>query len=340
MVKYPAISQFKSLIREVSLDCRYMGKDEDGHPLYNNNQLPILDFIGTCKIHGSNGSVRYDNTGNLVAQSRERELSLLSDNHGFCAFIFKHEELIRGLCENLIQDNDQVVIYGEWFGQGINGGVAVNQLSKRFAVFGIRWIKEGITDFWADTINLSHWLNPFINDLNNNNVYNIAQFGIWNISIDFNNPTMIQNKLIEITNSIEKECPVGRYFGISGTGEGAVWSHISKKFYQFKVKGFLHQNSKVKSLAPVDEELLKNVKEFADNFVTEARLKQGIEFLKYELLLDPIPTNMGPFIRFIVSDIMKEESNAMLQSDLNPKKVAQEISKLARNWFIKNNDYQ
>ncbi len=182
---------------------------EDSHCFFANGVL----------VHNSNGGCRYNKNGKLVAQSRERDLSLLSDNHGFCSFVFKHEKLFRELCENLIQDNDQLIIYGEWFGQGINGGVAVNQLSKRFAIFGIRWVNEGMPDYWVDTISLNHWLNPFIEDLNNNDIYNITQFGTWNISIDFSRPEMIQNQLIEITNEIEQECPAGRYFGVSKLNE-------------------------------------------------------------------------------------------------------------------------
>lgn len=239
-IKYPSIDQFKTVIKAVTQDTRYAGRDENDHPIYNQDPLPTLDFIGTTKIHGSCAGYRYNKNGELVAQSRERDLSLLSDNYGFCAFVFKHEKLFRELGENLIQDNDQVVVYGEWSGMGIQANVAVSQLPKRFYIFGIRWIKEGMPDCWVDTISLNHWLNPFIEDLNNNDIYNITQFGTWNISIDFNHPEMVQNRLIEITNEIEQECPVGRYFGVSGIGEGAVFSHNSDRFYQFKSKGSLH----------------------------------------------------------------------------------------------------
>ena len=310
----------------------------DEHPNQEMWDIEIEDshcfFANGVLVHNSNGSTRYDKSGELVAQSRERELSLLSDNHGFYSFVFKREKLFRELCENLIQDNDQVVVYGEYFGSGINGGVAVNQLSKRFAIFGIRWIKEGMLDIWADTISLNSWLDPFIQDLNDNDIYNITQFGTWKIDIDFNSPELAQNKLIEITNEIERECPVGRYFGISGIGEGLVASHNGEHFYQLKSKGTLHSNTKVKILNPIDEELLKSVKEFANNFVTESRLKQGVEFLKTELLLEPTPENTGAFIKHIVTDIFKEENENILVNNLNPKKVAQEIGTLARKWYF------
>lgn len=52
MIKYPSIGQFKNVIKTVAQDTRYFGKDENGDPLYNNDPLPTLEFIGSTKIHG------------------------------------------------------------------------------------------------------------------------------------------------------------------------------------------------------------------------------------------------------------------------------------------------
>ncbi len=51
-IKYPSIDQFKTVIKAVAQDTRYAGRDENDHPIYNQDPLPTLDFIGTCKIHG------------------------------------------------------------------------------------------------------------------------------------------------------------------------------------------------------------------------------------------------------------------------------------------------
>ena len=52
MIKYPSIEQFKNVIKEVTNTTRYMGKDENGVNIYNNDMLPVLRFKGTTKIHG------------------------------------------------------------------------------------------------------------------------------------------------------------------------------------------------------------------------------------------------------------------------------------------------
>lgn len=227
---------------------------------YSNQELWDIEvedshcyFANGILVHNSNASCVYnvaDET--LTAQSRTRELSPLSDNYGFCAFMLKNETLIKDLCETILRDYDTyntVVIYGEWFGKGINSGCAIHQLDRKFAIFGIRLLNEN-SNKWIDGIDLREMFTKididsffFTNDgitlqkLNDNDIYCITQFGIWVIDIDFNHPELVQNKIINITNKIEEECPVGKFFGVSGTGEGVVFSHNGEHFYQFKSKG-------------------------------------------------------------------------------------------------------
>lgn len=350
MIKYPSIEQFKNVIKEVASNTRYAGTDESGHPIYNNNPLPVLTFTGTVKTHGSNASCVYnvvDET--LTAQSRTRELSPLSDNYGFCAFMLKNETLIKDLCETILRDYDTyntVVIYGEWFGKGINSGCAIHQLDRKFAIFGIRLLNEN-SNKWIDGIDLREMFTMididsffFTNDgitlqkLNDNGIYCITQFGIWVIDIDFNHPELVQNKIINITNKIEEECPVGKFFGVSGTGEGVVFSHNGEHFYQFKSKGEKHSLSTVKTLAPIDEELYNNIKDFAENYTSEVRLEQGITFLRDELQLEISPKNTGAFIKWVVQDVIKEEQNNIIENGFDFKKVAQAISKIASKWYL------
>ena len=332
MIKYPSIGQFKNAIHEVKQKIRFAGIQDD-IAIYNSASLPILTFTGTCKIHGTNSVLKYSKDGSLTPQSRERELSLLSDNYGFAAYALKHQDFWKMVCSEIIHDNDHVVIFGEWAGQGIQAGVAVSQLPKRFYIFGINFVKDGIKDFWVDCNDLNKYVPECINE--KVGAYVISQFPMWSIDIDFNSPELIQNRLIELTEDVERECPVGKYFGISSTGEGIVWAHSSELgHFSFKTKGEKHQNSKVKTLAPIDEEAYTQAREFAETYTTEARMEQGIFVLRSEMMLEPEMKNLGAFIRWICSDIIKEEQNSIVQNDLNPKKIAQEISKIARNWFI------
>ena len=107
-------------------------------------------------------------------------------------------------------------------------------------------------------------------------IHNINSFETFNLEIDFTKPEEAQNKLIEITNYVEKECPVAREFNVKGLGEGVVWTGMFKdSVYRFKVKGEKHSISKVKKLAPVDTEKINSIKEFVIYAVTDNRLVQA-----------------------------------------------------------------
>ena len=112
----------------------------------------------------------------------ERVLTLEQDNANFCA------EMMRKNLDNLfsnIEFNDYCAIYGEWCGGNIQKGVAINGLPKMFVIFGIM-----VDDNWIE-------IPTYLQD-NENNIYNVLQFDTFYVDIDFNNPELIQNKLIEL----------------------------------------------------------------------------------------------------------------------------------------------
>lgn len=336
-IKYPSINAYKNLIRTVKDRTCYRGKDEEGNPIYVDAVLPKIKFQGTVKAHGTNGGVRFTKDGELVAQSRERDLSLTQDNAGFYLFVQSNKEILSKLASSLIGDADAVVIFGEWCGGNIQGGVALNQIEKMFAIFGIKTL-TGETEKWVANSDLIPALNSIVDieTLNKNKIFAIPQFGVFEMEIDFENPSDYQNKLVEITDQIENECPIGKYFGVSGVGEGAVWCHNSEEygFLTMKVKGEKHSNSKVRKLAPVDEEAFSQAKEFAENYTTQARLEQGISVLRSELMLEPDQKNLGEFIRWVVSDVFKEEETGIIENNLDPKKVSKEIVNIARKFYL------
>ena len=73
MEKFGSIGQFRDVIKSVNDHCKKFGKEK-----------PTLKFVGTVKIHGTSAAVNVDRNDNIVFQSRERELSIESDNAGFC----------------------------------------------------------------------------------------------------------------------------------------------------------------------------------------------------------------------------------------------------------------
>ena len=120
-----------------------------------------------------------------------------------------------------------------------------------------------------------------------------------------------------------------------------VWSCIEEGYYGssgfwFKTKGTLHSVSKVKKVASVDAEKVKNVIEFVENTVTENRLEQawqatrelhsGIELLTVK--------QTGDFIRWVIKDILDEEADTMAENDLSNKCIGGKVATKAKNWFF------
>jgi hypothetical protein len=151
---------------------------------------------------------------------------------------------------------------------------------------------------------------------------------------------MSVNKLVAITEQVEAECPVGKNFGVSGVGEGVVWRCTDNPTSElwFKVKGEKHSVTKVKKLVEVDTVKLGSIVEFVERVVTDARVKQGIDYLS-EQGLDLSRKSTGQFLSWFFADIMKEESDVMEKSGLVKKDVSSRIGEKARGMFFAATDY-
>jgi len=189
-----------------------------------------------------------------------------------------------------------------------------------FIIFGVK-----VDDEWVDIPETLH------DEIDG--IYNILQFPVYEVNIDFNYPEKVQNQLIEWTIDVENCCPVGKSFGVEGIGEGIVFTCETNPDLKFKSKGEKHSVSKVKKLNAVDTELMSNINEFVDSVVTENRLQQGVTFFK-ENLIEVDAKNTGEFLRWVVTDVLKEESDIIRDSNLDEKKIKVAIVNKARTWFL------
>lgn len=341
MIKFPSIEQFRNVIRHVQQHTRYAGKDENGNAIYDQSKpLPTLKFRGTVKLHGTNAGIVYDvDTDTFTYQSRERELTITQDNAGFMLAQLKNESIWRDVVNQAMSEIwippvpiKKVAIFGEWCGSGIQKGVALTQLPKMFIVFAVKAVLADESTHWLPIGEFDIHLPEF-------GVYNIDTFPTYEIDIDFKFPEIAQNKMIEITEEVEKECPVGKYFGVSGIGEGVVWTCTSEGWADsgtwFKVKGEKHSASKVKTLAAVDVEAVENMRQFVKSVVTEARLEQGLDNLVREQLKPFEMKSMGDFIRWVYNDVLKEEMDTIVANQIDTKKLGSAVANEARPWFIK-----
>lgn len=336
---YPSIEQFRQVVSSVKKSDAYHNIDSDN---------TTLAFQGTVKLHGTNASVVLDDQGNYYAQSRNKVLSLESDNAGFAAYALQPK--VKSFIDNLLTfipvnglDVKAVVVYGEWAGQGIQKGVAISEVDKFFAPFSIclytKSEKEGV-DYDRHFVGINH-LNDFYNEDLRIFPVTMKGLGVENIEINFSelNLANASNVLAEKTLSVEECDPFAKfYFGVEGLGEGVVWRLVgdSVKTYgdlAFKVKGEKHSISKVKTIAPVNVERIEKITEFVNYACTENRLNQGLDYLKEQNLpLDP--TSTGNFIKWVMNDVLKEESDVLLENGLDWKNVQGMIAKKAKLFYV------
>jgi hypothetical protein len=328
-ISFPKIHQFADAIRTIKHKKDFQGLDVNGDAIYAHNAVyPTLAYKGTVKLHGTNAAIIFDEDGNFHCQSRENIITPEKDNAGFATYIYSlPKEIISSTVKNF-------GIYGEWCGGNIQAGVAINGLPKMFVIFAERNLDGDLEEQnWSErNYSKSAW-----EVLNRYNIYHIEQFPTFTIDIDFEHPEIAQNELIKITEEVEKECPVGKFFGKCGVGEGVVWSPTDPDYtnsgYWFKVKGEKHSSSKHKTLAPIDVEVVKAVNDIVDIVVTESRVEQGIQKLK-EVGKEAIVRNIGDFIKWINSDIEAEEKEMLDKSGLDRKKIHSAITTKAKGIFL------
>ena len=292
------------------------------------DNFPVLDFTGTVKLHGTHGDILRFSDGNLSIQSRNRVLHVNDDNHGFAAFMTQNKFVIDSLFDKIIQIHgtsplNHIMISGEWCGSKIQKHVALMKLPKMFVVFGIN-----IDDSHLD---MRSFKDVFCETAN---IYNIYQFPTYNVTIDFNSSTDVEELLANFSNEVERECPVCKHFGVSGTGEGIVWSNEK---LTFKTKGVLMTHSKnpssgISDISPKNE----NTNEFLKTYVSESRLNQGIEYLR-ELNMKITKSSVSTFIRWIENDIITEEKHTLDSLQLTKEefsRLKKDVNNLSVKWFL------
>lgn len=340
MKKFSKIGKLSTALKALISTYQYTGLDENNAPMYNESiELPVVKLYGTVKLHGTNAAVAQNPEGKLQFQSRTNIITPESDNAGFAFWASQNTEELSKMInfyrkQHEIDENHTVVVYGEWAGKGIQKNVGINELPKAFYVFAIAVITDDLenenSNFYLDMSKEFHWVNKEARIFN---LWDKEMFPVYEIEMDLNNPKLVQNDLIKITDDIEEECPVAKAFGVSGIGEGAVWVNSTNKF-RAKIKGDKHAGkTKVSKTNIVDLEKLNSVNEFVERFVDIERLEQGWNMMT-ELGHALESKTIGHFIRWVIDDVISEESDTLMESGLEPKDVKKLISNKARKYFI------
>ena len=338
-ITYGSIEQFKSVVRNITYTAQYVGLDEDKNPIMDRDaKLPILECTASEKIHGTNAAVCF-NKGEFWVQSRKNIITPEKDNAG-CAFTaYANKDQWMKIINDLVEtykidiDNNTISVFFEWAGGNIQKNSALTGIDKKALIFQYFKVSPN------DEEQVRYWLktNPTCT-FSHVGIYNIMNFPVYKFVIDFNNAKMYHNSMIDLVSRIEENSPVGLMFEQNGNiGEGIVVTlEYKDSVMRFKVKGEKHSASKVKTLKPVDNELEQKKIDFVNNNAcTSSRLEQC-----YTEVMDLMNggegdiKKTGDFMRWLINDTIKEESDTLNELGLIPKDVNSMISKVARTWLM------
>lgn len=324
---FPKIRQYHQVLRDLKLQLSYVGKDENGDPIYKEpDTWPTIPFMGKIKNHGTNSGIVFSEDGSFYCQSRENIIDEIKDNAGFAHFVNKQAYKIFDKIEDKFFNGvKHVIIYSEFCGGSIQKGVALNQLPKMMVVFGCKLVFEDDTTKWVDSSNI---YNESIG------VYHVNRAPIYEIDIDLNRPDRAIEQMNVWVDAIDKECPFAKTFDVFGVGEGLVFSEKNEHGFSnsWKVKGTSHQKSKIRKLPTMDVVKMDGIQEAVETHCHEDRMQQIYDKIVLTEA-DKVPQNIGLFVRECLGDIWEEESDSLRASDISRKDFGEAISKSCATWF-------
>ena len=318
MQPFHDIESLRHVCEDVKRHCEYAGKDV----------RPTVKFRGTVKLHGTNGGVRVSDK--VVAQGRNRVLTIQNDNFGFAHFVAGRENLLFKLRSAATEVGSDVTFYGEWCGQGIQKKVAIASLPKMFVIFAVF---NHTSENWVD-IHEVKLDSDFLESLNEQNIYLITQAPVYEVEIDFNNPNPAAELISQYTLQVEDVCPFSAIHGVEGMGEGIVWvSYDYPVRLYFKSKGEKHKKGGEKTRVAVDPEKVASINALVDLLLPEWRLEQGFSYLR-ENNIALANTSTGEYLKWIAKDVLKEESDRIAANPYSWKELQGAVMVRAKAYYF------
>ncbi|KAH8750649.1 hypothetical protein BGZ57DRAFT_834357 [Hyaloscypha finlandica] len=308
-------------------------------------KYPNINLVGTVKLHGTHAEIVIEPDNTIRLQSRNRlSLDVEHDNCDVAASLLPLKKEILELGESVklrwrqindneeLEDNDTIILAGEWIGPGVQKKVGISKLPKRcFVILSIF-----INGEWQES-------EGYVNIHNESaGIYNIARGGFYHEVLDFKDPEtleMSKEKLMARTMEVENECPFAKSFGISGIGEGIVWKvdfplHNGPRFW-LKTKGPEHRVTQTDKLRK--EEMKAGASERARTFgqaaVTEMRLLQAWDYLG-EMRIRRDKKGMQAFNTWLVRDVEVEEKKGILEMEVDRVALKKAVVAIGMIWYL------
>ena len=282
------------------------------------NRLPEImqapEVAVTEKIHGTSVRIGWvDNAFRVGGRNEEFDLVTSNPSAGmnFMAWVRDHPELPEKLERLATEKGGEVIVYGEWFGNGIQKGVRYfAEPGKGFRVFGVR-------------------INGALQD------WNIVEATATKIALP-TVPLLYKGKPdLELFDKLRVfPSKVGEENGINdpeNLAEGVVisaipmvqissdWAIVKHKHQKFEERSSLQRDDK-KSV-----EELESAIQFVAEFWTEQRLEHVFSGLREKGLDVRAPSSIGPTIRAMFEDVMKESQPEWTKLSEDEQKAVQKM---------------
>lgn len=318
------------MFKRVNESCNYRGIEQ--------HQRPVVDFEGTVKLHGTNAGIRLLGVGiRPVALTRTRVATVMSDNHGFAMFL---EGIPQDIFDEMYIDNNglnqnaPITIFGEWCGGSIQRSIALSNCPNHFVAFAAT--RDDVT---AENGYRYIEYNIFTKEMNSHRLHDIREIPTFEITIDFRlgDQEEVVAQLTKWVEEVEACCPWAKEkFDVEGIGEGIVFfrkDDPTNNYWIFKIKGDKHSKGGDRhkgKLVEIDLVKVESVSECVDVILTEARMIQ----MMFDNNFTYDPRNIGPFLKAVCVDCVKEQIDVVVENGLQWADVAKVVQTRARNWFL------
>ena len=317
-------------------------------PCQENNQqdapLDPIPIIGTVKLHGTHADIVVHNNNHITFQSRNIPHldPLLNDNQNFAKSMTPRAPAILALRDAFLarwktlnpstplSPTHPVIIAGEWIGSTIQKGVAISQLSRRFAIISLH-----INGAWVPDASYAD-----IDDAPNA-LHHISRGGIFHATLDPSALAASTAALAALADDVAAACPFAASFGAHGEGEGLVWKPDAGRWngnpaLWFKTKGgrFKPTFAPAPTRVPVGrDEVREAAAVVAGVWCTVLRMEQAWAYLG-EMGWERDVSRLGAFLKWVQKDVVVEEKGFIAEHGIDVGVLRIEIAKIAKRWYL------
>lgn len=315
-------------------------------------KMPVT-YRGKAKLHGTNAGVTITKDGSVHVQSRKREITPMQDNAGFADWVHRHMDYFKSL-----RVAEDITIFGEWAGPGVQKGVASSEAPKKFfAVFAILIHYPDLVENEDARFSFEpSYINHFLTTANVQPPTDLYVLPWETPEIEINWIGEIDH-LQEVADGINtkveevERCDpfMRKAFNIEGLGEGLVYYPVHANNHDgevvedlrsgfsglaFKAKGEAHRVQVQKRAAQISPEKISTFQNFAKMFVTDARCEQIVSE-NFPANDDINTKNTGPFLKALCEDVYKESLDELQANGLEWQQVNKQVQAEARNWWLR-----